>query len=59
LIDCHGNKTSLQQRDDFWLGKCRLTVEHTIVSGTAKRMTVHRPNEDRPIFRRRSTLGVQ
>src|SRR5690606_15268765 len=59
LIDGDRNELGLQQLNNFWLGECRRTVEHAVVSRTAERMPIHGPNEDRLLLLTRNLLRVK
>ena len=42
-----------------WICECRLTVDDTIVSRTAQRMPIHRPDKNRLFLASRDLLSIQ
>ena len=47
VVSGHGHKVLARHADDFRIGKSEHTARHAVVSGAAKRIAVHLPQEDR------------
>ncbi|MFM2093192.1 MAG: hypothetical protein RIS70_316 [Planctomycetota bacterium] len=59
LVDGDGNKAGFQEFDDVRIGEGRRTVDDSVVSRTAQRMAVHRPDEERFLLLRRLLACLQ
>ena len=59
LIDRHRNEASFEHVHNFGVGEGRRTVEHTVVSCTAQRVAIHRPDENRLLLLYGGSLSIE
>jgi len=59
LVNGDSDKLRTEHGDNLGMGKCRRTVEYTVVSRTPQWVPIHCPNKNRFLFGDRLPLGIK